>query len=178
MVVSMTTTVNRSFGAKLVTPNSGLVLNDELDDFNKPSDFKRLGLLDGPNLPRPGARPTSSMTPTIVLRGGKPVLAIGGSGGMLISTNVTQLLLGRLVFERTPRELVNDPRFYIGMRDATTLLLDPGSAPALTADLTRRGEVVQPMPYLTSGVQLVAGELGALEAAADPRKQGSAQALP
>jgi gamma-glutamyltranspeptidase len=105
------------------------------------------------------------------------VLAIGGSGGMLISTNVAQLLLGRLVFERSPSELVNDPRFYIGTR-GPTLYLDPGMPATLAPDLTRRGELVETMKYLTSGVQIVAGEPGALEAASDPRKQGAAQTLP
>lgn len=176
MVVSLTTTVNSSFGAKLVTPESGIVLNDQLNDFNEFSDFTRVGLTMGPNLPRAGARPVSSMTPTIVLRNGRPVLALGGSGGMTISTNVTQLLLGRLIFERTPNELVNDPRFYVAMRGA--LWVDPTVPPAVVADLARRGELVETTPFLTSGVQIVAGEHGALEAAADPRKQGAAQTLP
>jgi gamma-glutamyltranspeptidase / glutathione hydrolase len=176
MVVSLTTTVNSSFGAKLVTANSGIVLNDQLNDFNKPSDYANYGLPHGPNLPRPGARPTSSMTPTIVLRGGRPVLAVGGSGGMTISTNVTQLLLGRLLFERTPAELVNEPRFYLGPRGA--LWVDPTMPPAVVNDLLRRGEPVETSKFLTHGVQMIAGEPAALQAAADPRKQGAAQTLP
>ena len=53
---------------------------------------------ESPNRARPLARPVSSMTPTIVVRAGRPVLALGGSGGLTISTNVTQLLLSRLIF--------------------------------------------------------------------------------
>jgi gamma-glutamyltranspeptidase/glutathione hydrolase len=177
MMVSLTTTVNRTFGAKLVTPESAIPLNDELDDFNTPAELARLGLRDGPNLPRPGARPTSSMTPTIVLRSGRPELVIGGSGGTTIATNVAQLLIGRIVFEKSPEELVKHPRFYVGTRNST-LLLDPGTSPAVSADLARRGEIVEPMPFLTSGVQMVSGEPGSYEAGADPRKQGSAMTLP
>jgi gamma-glutamyltranspeptidase/glutathione hydrolase len=79
-VVSLTTTVNSPFGAKLAT-RSGFLLNDELDDFSRASDAALLGLARSPNRPRPLARPVSSMTPTIVVRGGKVVLALGGSGG-------------------------------------------------------------------------------------------------
>ena len=173
MVVSLTTTVNRSFGAKLVTPNSGIFLNDELDDFDKPSEYARLGIANGANLPRPFARPTSSMTPTVVLRDGRPVLALGGSGGMTIATNVAQLLIGRLVFELTPEELVKQPRFLVSTRDAT-LFLEQSAAPTLSADLVRRGEIIESTNFAT-GVQIVTGAPGSLEAAADPRKQGSAQ---
>jgi gamma-glutamyltranspeptidase len=96
---------------------------------------------------------------------------------MTIPTNVTQLLIGNLVFERSPKELVQDARFYLGWRNST-LLVDPSAAAALTPNLTRRGEIVEPMPFLTTGVQLVAGEPGALEAAGDPRKGGSGMAVP
>jgi len=172
MVVSLTTTVNRSFGAKLVTPNSGIFLNDELDDFDKPSEYARLGIVNGANLPRPGARPTSSMTPTVVLRDGRPVLALGGSGGMTISTNVTQLLLGHLVFEKSPEELLKQPRFFVTTRHPT-LYLEKAASPDLSADLVRRGEIVESTSFAT-GVQIVSGAPGSLEAAADPRKHGGA----
>ncbi|HEY8947088.1 MAG TPA: gamma-glutamyltransferase, partial [Polyangiaceae bacterium] len=89
MTVALTTTVNRSFGAKLVAPDSGVVLNDQLADFTLPSDTAGFGIAASPNAPRPGARPVSSMTPTLAVRDGRAVLAIGGSGGPTIPTNVT-----------------------------------------------------------------------------------------
>lgn len=173
MVVSLTTTVNRTFGAKIVAPKSGVVLNDELDDFTEPKDLATLGLPHGPNLPRPFARPVSSMTPTIVLRDGKPVLALGGSGGMTIPTNVTQLLLGALVFDMTPEALVAARRFYMVPR-GPTMFIEAGAEPALLEDLAFRGEIVATMPFTTSAVQLVAQRPDGAHAAADPRKLGSA----
>lgn len=173
MVVALTTTVNRTFGAKIVAPKSGVVLNDELDDFTEPKDLEALGLPHGPNLPRPFARPVSSMTPTIVLRDGKPVLAIGGSGGMTIPTNVTQLLLGALVFDMTPEALVDARRFYVIPR-GPTMYIEAGAEPALLDDLAFRGEIVATMPFTTSAVQIVAQRTDGAHAAADPRKFGSA----
>lgn len=173
LTVALTTTVNRSFGAKLVAPDSGIVLNDELADFTLRSDLKGLSLTKSPNSPRPLARPVSSMTPTIVTRQGRAVLAIGGSGGPTIPTSVAQLLLGYLVFGKHPEELVKSPRFYV-FHSGPTMVLEPDPSPALLRDLLFRGERprVQPM---RSGVQLVARDGSTLRAAADPRKSGQAE---
>jgi len=173
-VISLTTTVNRGFGAKLVTPQTGIVLNDQLDDFTLRRDADALGATRYPNAPRPRARPTSSMTPTIVLRDGKPVLALGGSGGMTISSNVTQLLVGRLGFSKTPEELLSAPRFFVPYRGPFTLMLEDTSAPNLREDLARRGERVSTMPPGGSAVQIIAWDGDKPSAAADPRKFGSA----
>jgi gamma-glutamyltranspeptidase / glutathione hydrolase len=172
-VASITTTVNNAFGAKISGAQSGIVLNDELDDFTKQKDVTPFGLTQSPNRPRPGARPISSMTPTIVVKDGKVVLAIGGSGGQLIATNVTQLLLARLAFGLAPAELVLLPRFGVPTA-GPSLLLEPGAAPSLIDDLTWRGEVVQVMKENPSGVQIIAMDQSGVSAAADPRKHGSA----
>jgi gamma-glutamyltranspeptidase/glutathione hydrolase len=172
MVVSLTTTVNRVFGSKLLAPESGIVLNDQLDDFTAARDAELLGVTSNPNMPRPEARPVSSMTPTIVFRDGKPVLALGGSGGMAISTNVTQLLLGRLAFDRPIAELVQTPRFYVPTQGASTLLLEDGAPPALLADLAYRGERIGKAWPVATAVQMLARTATGWEAAADPRKFG------
>jgi gamma-glutamyltranspeptidase/glutathione hydrolase len=174
MVVSLTTTVNRVFGAKLVGAESGVVLNDELDDFTPARDAVALGIEDSPNAPRPNARPVSSMTPTIVLERGRPVLAIGGSGGMAISTNVTQLLVAALTFGKKPDELVRMQRFYVPTsRD--TILLEQGGAATLADELRARGERVGMAPSIGfSAVQLISRDASGWLAAADPRKDGSA----
>ena len=172
-VASVTTTVNNAFGAKISGATSGVVLNDELDDFTKQKDVTPLGLTQSPNRPRPGARPVSSMTPTIVVKDGRVVLAIGGSGGQLIATNVTQLLLARLTFGLTPDQLVALPRFGVPTA-GPSLLLEAGAAPSLIDDLSWRGEVVQVMKENPSGVQVIALDDSGVSAAADPRKHGSA----
>ncbi len=173
--VSLTTTVNTVFGAKYTAPQSGIVLNDEMDDFTKAKDVAPFGIKESPNRPRPGARPVSSMTPTIVVKDGAVVLALGGSGGMTIATNVTEMLLARLVFGCAPVKCVAEPRFYIPPHGAS-LLLEKGAAPDLVRDLEWRGEVVGTMPFTTSAVQMIAAQGGRKLPAADPRKQGSAQA--
>ncbi len=173
MVVSLTTTVNRLFGAKLMLPDSGIVLNDELDDFTSAQDAKALGVVACPNLPRASARPASSMTPTIVLRDGQPVLALGGSGGMAIATNVTQVLLARLVFGLEPRAAVSAPRLFVPTWNDRTIMLADGAPPELLADLAYRGELVGTVPVDGTGVQLIARGANGWEPAADPRKFGS-----
>jgi len=172
-VASLTTTVNNAFGAKLTAAESGIVLNDELDDFTKAKDVAPFGMTESPNRPRAGARPVSSMTPTLVVRDGKVVFALGGSGGQLIATNVTQLLLARLVFGLPPDALVKLPRFAVPMA-GPTLLLEPGAEKSLLDDLAWRGEVTQIMPQNPSAVQMIAVDDGVVSAASDPRKYGSA----
>ena len=175
-VVSLTTTVNRSFGTKLSGVQSGVVLNDELDDFSARKDVAPLGMKESPNRPRPLARPVSSMTPTIVVRDGQPVLALGGSGGPTITTNVTQLLLSRLIFGVRPADAVRAPRFYVPTKGAY-ILLEKGAPQALVDDLEARGEIVGTMPFTGSAVQMIAIENGRKLPAADPRKHGSAAAF-
>ncbi|HTA94319.1 MAG TPA: gamma-glutamyltransferase [Polyangiaceae bacterium] len=172
-VASLTTTVNNAFGAKISGKASGVVLNDELDDFTRQKDVAAFGLSQSPNRPRPGARPLSSMTPTLVVKDGKVVFALGGSGGQLIATNVTQLLLARLVFGLTPKELVTLPRFAVPL-SGPSLLVEAGAPRSLIDDLSWRGEVVQEMKENPSAVQVVAIDDSGVTAAADPRKQGSA----
>jgi gamma-glutamyltranspeptidase/glutathione hydrolase len=172
--VSLTTTVNTAFGAELTGSASGVVLNDELDDFTRQADVRPLGMTESPNRPRPHARPVSSMTPTIVVRSGRAVLALGGSGGPAIATNVTQLVLSHLVFGHRPSAAVKAARFSIPTRRAF-IGLERGASPALVADLRRRGEIVSITPRTKSAVQMIALDRGLKVAAADPRKYGSAQ---
>ncbi|MFW5738727.1 MAG: gamma-glutamyltransferase [Myxococcota bacterium] len=175
-VVSLTTTVNRSFGSKIVAPASGVVLNDELDDFTPPSVLPSFGVRpSGPNAPRPGARPVSSMSPTIVLRGGKPYLALGGSGGMKIAPNVTQIALRVLAFDASARDAVSSPRFSVDVR-SPGLVVEPGwLTEQAVRDLSSRGELLRTSSF-PAAVQLVRMQLGpngdGMQAASDPRKFG------
>jgi gamma-glutamyltranspeptidase / glutathione hydrolase len=174
-LASVTTTVNNAFGAKLSVPESGIVLNDELDDFTQQKDVAPFGLTQSPNRPRAGARPVSSMTPTLVVKDGKVVFALGGSGGQQIATNVTQLLLQRLAFGLSPGALVQLPRFSVPT-SGPSMRVEAGASPALLADLAWRGEVVEEMKDNSSAVQIIAVDDGVVSAAADPRKYGSALA--
>jgi gamma-glutamyltranspeptidase / glutathione hydrolase len=170
-VVSLTTTVNTGFGADIEGEASGIVLNDELDDFTSKKWSLPVGVAVPPNLPRPLLRPVSSMTPTLVLRSGKPVLALGGSGGMRIAPNVVQVLLTSLVDGAAPEKAVAAPRIRPHFGDYT-IALEPGFSSAIVADLAQRGEKVKTDDASASAVQLLSwGEHG-LSGAADPRKSG------
>src|SRR5882757_4544352 len=91
--VSMTYTINDSFGAKVIAGSTGFLLNDEMDDFTaKPGVANMFGLVQGKaNAVAPGKRPLSSMTPTLVLKDGKPVLIVGTPGGSRIITTVLEV---------------------------------------------------------------------------------------
>jgi len=115
------------------------------------------------------------MTPTLVVKDGQVVLGIGGSGGTTIATNVTQLLLGRLAFGKSPADLVKAQRFYIPTQ-GSSILLEKGAPESLVRDLKWRGEAVGTMTFTASGVQMIAVERGRKLPASDPRKHGSARA--
>lgn len=171
--VSLTTTVNRAFGSKLLARSSGILLNDELDDFSKDAWMAPFGGGPSPNRPRPHARPLSSMTPTLAIRDGHVVLALGGSGGMNIATDVAQMALGHLVFGLAPDELLHAPRFQVPV-GGQTIAVTGGATVEHINDLTARGEVVAKIEFTSTAVQMVTSDGTHLTAAADPRKFGAA----
>jgi gamma-glutamyltranspeptidase/glutathione hydrolase len=182
-LVSMTTTVGDAFGARVMGQSTGIVLNDELVDFTPERQYDlfrgeapaSLRPPNAPNAPRPGARPVSSMTPVLVLRDGAPVLALGGAGGLRIATGVTQALLARLAFEKSPAESVSLSRFHTPYHGAT-VELEFGADETVVKELRDRGEKVEFFPNF-SAVQMVAlGVNGQVEASADPRFGGRAAA--
>jgi gamma-glutamyltranspeptidase/glutathione hydrolase len=178
-VVSLTTTVNGPFGASIVAGDTGILLNNELDDFTSADDAKTFGLTDGgPNRPRPRARPVSSMTPTIVIENGQPILALGGSGGPRIATASTQAALARLVFGLDPAACVSHPRVHT---QGTTLFVDADMVADVRESLRLRGENVKDEPFTGPAVQMIAWQRTPnapprILAAADPRKGGLAAA--
>jgi gamma-glutamyltranspeptidase/glutathione hydrolase len=112
--VSVTYTLNDWFGAHVTVPGTGILLNDEMDDFSaKPGAPNMFGLVEGANNAiRPGARPLSSMTPTIVTRDGKLVLVIGTPGGSQIPTGVLQVMINLIDHGMGLQEAVDAPRFH------------------------------------------------------------------
>jgi gamma-glutamyltranspeptidase / glutathione hydrolase len=112
--VSVTTTLNDSFGSRATAEGLGFLLNDEMDDFtSKPGVPNTYGLIQGPaNAIGPGKRPLSAMTPTIVLKDGKLFLVLGSPGGPTIITTVANVLIGVVDFSLDIQESVNAPRFH------------------------------------------------------------------
>ena len=112
--VSVTTTLNDSFGSRVTAAGLGFLLNDEMDDFAaKQGAPNAYGLIQGPaNAIGPGKRPLSAMTPTIVLKDGKLFLVLGSPGGPTIITTVANVLIGVVDFGLDIQEAVNAPRFH------------------------------------------------------------------
>lgn len=112
--VAITTTINSRFGAKVFVSDAGFLLNNEMDDFSaKPGIPNQFGLLgDSANSIYPGKRMLSSMTPTIVCKGGKPVLITGSPGGATIITSVLQNILLTIVYHYELIDVMSMPRFH------------------------------------------------------------------
>ncbi|MFJ7279300.1 gamma-glutamyltransferase [Kitasatospora sp. NPDC098663] len=120
-VVSYTLTIEQTGGSGITVPGRGFLLNNELTDF----DFTPLtpGVPD-PNLPGPGKRPRSSISPTIVLRDGEPLLATGSPGGATIITTTLQVLLGRLDRGLSLEQAIAAPR--ASQRNTVATQAEPG----------------------------------------------------
>ncbi|MCC6493082.1 MAG: gamma-glutamyltransferase, partial [Pirellulales bacterium] len=112
--VAVTATVNTTFGSKVIVPGTGIVLNNEMDDFSaqpgKPNAFGLVGAEN--NAVEPGKRPRSSMSPTIVLQNGRPVMTVGAAGGPKIITQVLLAIVRRLDFGQSLAEAVGAPRIH------------------------------------------------------------------
>ncbi len=114
MAVANTYTLNGGFGAKVVIPETGVILNNEMDDFTAKVGVPNMfGLIQGPqNAIAPGKRMLSSMTPTIVVKDGKVRAVIGSPGGPTITTTVAQIILQLIDYERPLEDAVRDHRIH------------------------------------------------------------------
>ncbi len=112
--VSNTYTLNNGYGSGVTVADAGFLLNDEMDDFtSKPGVPNMYGLIQSEaNAIAPGKRPLSSMTPTMVLQNGSPVLVLGTPGGATIINTVLQVILNVIVYKMDVREAVTAPRFH------------------------------------------------------------------
>jgi gamma-glutamyltranspeptidase/glutathione hydrolase len=149
--VSNTYTLNFSYGLGLVAEGTGVLLNNELDDFAaKPGAANAYGLVGfDKNLPGPNKRPLSSMTPTIVLKDGKPVLVTGSPGGSRIITAVLQVIVNAIDFHMPLAQAVSAPRLH-HQWEPDKVYVEPGFAPAVLDALTARGHVLEPTEPHTS----------------------------
>ncbi len=111
--MSMTYTLEDGYGSKIVVPGAGFLLNNEMGDFNAgPGLTDDSGLIGTePNLAAPGKRMLSSMTPTVVVRAGRPYRVTGSPGGRTIPSTVLLTVLNVLDFGMNPQEAVEAPRF-------------------------------------------------------------------
>lgn len=112
--VSVTTTINSTFGSSIVVDGAGFLLNNEMDDFSiKPDVQNQFGLTGSEaNSIQPGKRMLSSMTPTIVLKNDKPFLIVGSPGGSMIITTVLQVIMNVIDFKMNLFQAVSAPRIH------------------------------------------------------------------
>jgi len=182
-IVSMTTTLNSSYGAAIVAEGTGVLLNNEIDDFAMaPGVPNQFGLLGGEaNAVEGGKRPLSSMTPTIVESPGKPgrpVLVLGSPGGATIITAVLQVLVNFVDHGMPLQEAVDAPRFHHQwLPDA--IRHEIRSFPADVAEgLKRRGHHLDERVYPLGNIAAIAlDDDGKWRGAADPRGEGTAEAF-
>ena len=171
--VSNTYTLNFPYGVGLVAEGTGVLLNNELDDFTAaPGASNAFGLVGfEANLPGPGKRPLSSMSPTIVLKDGKPVLVTGTPGGSRIISAVVQMIVNVLDYRMNIAAAVAAPRVHHQwMPDVVRV--ERGFPEETLASLRARGhEVVEPLGQTSANSMLVTpnGLLGA----PDPRTRGA-----
>lgn len=174
--VACTTTLNTSFGSKVVIPGTGVVLNNQMDDFSiQPGVTNYFGLVGAEaNAVAPKKRPLSSMSPTIVLKEGRPILAIGAAGGPTIISQVVLALIGVLDLDLDVAQAIAQPRFHHQWRP-DELRVEKRSNAALKKELARRGHRVVDAGALgaTQGVG-VSKDGGTLIGSADPRAGGRA----
>ncbi len=171
--VSNTYTLNFSFGVGLVADGTGVLLNNELDDFAaKPYSPNAYGLLGADaNAPGPGKRPLSSMTPTILLKDGKPVLITGSPGGSRIITTVLQVIVNAIDRNMDIAAAVAAPRIH-NQWMPDQVYVEPGLAPELVDALRGYGDTVVPQRPFTSANSIMVTPKGIM-GAADPRTRGA-----
>lgn len=172
-VVSYTLTIESTGGSAITVPGRGFLLNNELTDF---SFAPAVAGVPDPNLPGPGKRPRSSMSPTIVLEDGRPVLAVGSPGGATIITTVLQTLIGHLDRGLPLVDAIAAPR--ASQRNQTTTELEPGlwNSP-IRAELEAIGQGFRQNPEIgaATGVQRLPD--GRWLAAAETSRRGGGSAM-
>lgn len=179
-VVAITQTVNTSFGSKMIVPGTGVVLNNEMDDFSiAPGVRNAFGLVGSDaNLVAPGKRPLSSMTPTIVLKdSGEPILSCGAAGGPKIITTVLQVLVRVLDLGETVEQALAAPRVHHQWSPDVAVCENALSAEIIN-DLKQRGHQVERIASaaVSQGISRIPTN-SVLTSASDPRVPSSAMSL-
>lgn len=168
--VAVTYTLNTYFGSGIVAGNSGILMNNEMDDFSaKPGTPNVYGLVGGEaNAVQPAKRPLSSMSPTIVAKEGKTWLVTGSPGGSRIITTVLQMVVNSIDFGMNVAEATNAPRFHHQWLP-DQLRVEKGFSPDTLRLLENKGQHVNVLPAMGSTQSIMIGPDGTLYGASDPR---------
>jgi len=174
--VAVTYTLNGGYGNGITVPGLGFLLNNEMDDFAaKPGAANMFGLVQGEgNTIRPGKRPLSAMTPTIILRDGKLFMTVGAPGGSRIITAVTEVFLNVADFGMNAQDAVDAPRFHHQWQP-DILYLEKGFSPDTVDLLKQRGFKVDYSPgVVIARVEAIVIDGGWLQGGSDGRALGKA----
>lgn len=168
--VAVTYTLNTYFGSGVVAGNSGILMNNEMDDFSaKPGTPNVYGLVGGEaNAIQPAKRPLSSMSPTIVAKDGKTWLVTGSPGGSRIITTVLQMVVNSIDFGMNVAEATNAPRFHHQWLP-DQLRVEKGFSPDTLRLLEAKGQHVKVLPAMGSTQSIMIGPDGMRYGASDPR---------
>jgi gamma-glutamyltranspeptidase / glutathione hydrolase len=172
--VSLTYTLNAYFGNGVTVPGTGVLLNNEMDDFAaKPGSPNMFGVVGGEaNAIVPGKRPLSSMTPTIITKDGKLFMVVGAPGGSRIPTGVLQVIVDVIDFHMNPQDAVDLPRFHHQWKPDTLYLQKTFDRDA-EAKLTEMGYQIKPVDGIAR-VEAIVVKDGVIEGGTESRLSGKA----
>ena len=172
--VACTATVNTSFGSKVIIPGTGVIMNNEMDDFSiAPGVPNAFGLLGAEaNAVAPGKRPLSSMSPTIVLKDGKPILAVGAAGGPTIITQTLLAIIHTIDFGLPIQKALAQPHFH-HQWTPDQVRIERKIGEKVLAELRDRGHTLKLYNQM-GATQATSFRNGKFEAAHDPRLKGKA----
>ena len=172
--VACTATVNTTWGSLETIPGTGVILNNEMDDFSiQPGVPNAFGLVGAEaNAVEPRKRPLSSMSPTIVLKDGKPILVVGAAGGPTIITQVLLAIVRTIDFDLPPAEAIGRPRFHQQWKP-DALRIERTVPESIRGELRRRGHELNVVDEI--GVsQIIGTSSSGFRSAHDPRVDGKA----
>ncbi len=176
--ISSTQTINYLFGSGIVAKGTGVVLNDEMDDFSsQPGDSNVFGAVGSyKNRVEPRKRPLSSMSPTLIKKNGKPVLVLGTPSGTRILTCVSNVILNYLEHDMSLFDSVAAIRFHHQWSPNVIRVDEPGFSKDVVEALENKGHKVI-NKNLGCKIQAVSNEGGKLHGVSDPRGEGSAKGI-
>jgi len=177
--VSLTTTINTAFGAGVLVPGTGIILNNEMDDFVITPGTANIYGLSGTaaNVIAPHKRPQSSMSPTIAVRDGRAELVVGGSGGPLIISGTTRVLLDHLTFGVPLPDAIAAPRLH-DQGAPRPIVVEPGIPAAVRTRLRRGGRPVRELSPFGSVSAVGIDADGNAHGGVDRRKAGGLVVVP
>jgi gamma-glutamyltranspeptidase/glutathione hydrolase len=175
--VACTATINTSFGSKVVIPGTGVLMNNEMDDFSaQPGAPNYFGLVGGEaNAVAPGKRPVTSMSPTLVLVNGKPVLAVGAAGGPTIISQVVIAIINMVDFGMDVEKALAQPRFHQQWQP-DELRIEPTVGDSVMQELQKRGHRLVPVRAIGAAQAVgLTPDATALMGVSEPRGYGAAE---